>query len=96
MPVLVRVPSALRELAGGEATLSFDVAEGATVADVLERLRSTHPALERRVRDERGVVRTHVNVFVGESNIRDLGGTSAVLPAVCELTIIAAVSGGGP
>jgi molybdopterin converting factor small subunit len=65
-----------------------------TVGAVLDTLAVEHPPLERRVRDELGRVRVHVNLFVGADNIRDLDGlTTAVSPGT-ELSIIPAISGG--
>jgi sulfur-carrier protein len=98
MEVRVRVPTQLRELVGGAAVVTIDVAPGvngtATVGDVLDVLGTAHPALERRIRDERGRARTHVNVFVGADNVRDRDGAMTPIAAGQELTIIPAVSGG--
>ena len=47
---------------------------GVTVRRTLDALARSHPALERRVRDELGAVRVHVNLFVGADNVRDLDG----------------------
>ena len=61
---------------------------------MLDLLAKAYPALERRVRDERGRTRVHVNLFVGDDNIRDLDGTDTEIPAGTDLSIIPAVSGG--
>ncbi|MDQ3147984.1 MAG: MoaD/ThiS family protein [Actinomycetota bacterium] len=94
MTVRVRVPAALRELSGGEATLALELGEGATMADLLDAVAALHPALERRVRNERGELRTHVNVFVGEDDVRSLGGVGTTLTPDAEVSILAAISGG--
>ena len=65
-----------------------------TVAAVLDALAVQHPALERRVRDELGRARPHVNLFVGSDNVRDLDGLATPIRAGEELSIIPAVSGG--
>jgi sulfur-carrier protein len=99
MEVRVRVPAQLRELVAGVAIVTVDVPEAGdgrhvTVGDVLDVLRACHPALERRIRDERGEGRTHVNLFVGADNVRDRDGPRTPITAGQELTIIPAVSGG--
>ena len=94
MDVCVRVPTALRELGGGRSTLALDLREEATISDLLDAIGSAHPALERRIRDEQGRVRTHVNLFVGDENVRALDGAGTVLRAGDEVSIVAAVSGG--
>jgi molybdopterin synthase sulfur carrier subunit len=92
--VAVRVPAPLRAYSGGEPVVRLEVGERVTVDELFERLAVEHPDLERRVRDERGRVRTHVNLFVGRDNIRDLDGLVTELAEGAELTILPAVSGG--
>jgi molybdopterin converting factor small subunit len=96
--VRVRVPTQLRELVAGAASVEVSVGteegEATTVATVLDALAVQHPALERRVRDEQGRTRLHVNLFVDSDNVRDLTGTSSPIRAGQELSIIPAVSGG--
>ena len=65
-----------------------------TVSSVLDSLAATHPALERRVRDEAGRTRVHVNLFVDADNIRDLDGVETAVAVGSEVSIIPAISGG--
>ena len=94
MEVVVRVPGALRDLCGGEATIALSLRDGATVDELLDAVATRHPALERRVRDERRIHRPHVNLFVGDVHVRDLDGPATMLREGAEVSIIAAVSGG--
>ncbi len=97
MLVRVRVPAGLRDLVAGaaEVAVTLDTPSGtATVAAVLDALVEHHPALERRIRDERGRPRRHVNLFVGADNIRDRQGLDTLMAAGSELTVLPAVSGG--
>ena len=86
--VLVRLPQVLRLYADGNATVE---AHGSTVAAVLDALVSEYPGVVRRVRDEQGRIRQHVNIFVGDER--------AVLDTPVkdgqEVTILPAISGGG-
>lgn len=50
--------------------------------------------MARRLRDEAGMLRRHVNVFVGADNIRDLDGADTVVSDGAEVTLLPAVSGG--
>ncbi len=90
----MRLPAVLREFVGGAATLTVELPPEPTVRGLLAALAATAPALERRIRDERGQVRRHVNVFVGECNIRDAAGLDTAIPAGAEISVIPAVSGG--
>ncbi|MGH9004175.1 MAG: ubiquitin-like small modifier protein 1 [Acidimicrobiia bacterium] len=94
MTVTVRLPAPLRPVSGGRSTVDVEVKGGADVAALLDRLGESHPALERRLRDEQGRLRPHVNVFVGPDNIRDLAHLGTPLPDGAEVTILPAVSGG--
>lgn len=96
MEVRVRVPSALRQLVDGASSVIVDASDQSpvTVAVVLDLLAAQHPALERRVRDELGRPRVHVNVFVGADNVRDLDGLATAVRPGQELFILPAVSGG--
>jgi molybdopterin converting factor small subunit len=97
----VRVPASLRRYTADSAVVEVDLGvdtveggDGPTVRSVLDRLREVHPDLERRVRDEQGDLRPHVNLFVGVENVKDLAGLATPLADGDELSIIPAVSGG--
>jgi molybdopterin converting factor small subunit len=95
--IRVRVPTALRDLVAGAQSVVVDAdssGETVTVGDALDALAVAHPALERRVRDEMGRPRVHVNLFVGADNVRDLDGLGTSIAPGAELSIIPAVSGG--
>jgi sulfur-carrier protein len=95
LSVVVRLAAALRSHAGGASSIAVDVGDApTTVADVLDALALTHPGVVRRVRDEAGALRPHVNVFVGADNARDLDGLDTAVPPGTELTVLPAVSGG--
>ena len=53
--VVVRIPSALADLAGGRS-LTFTPAPG-DVAELLDVIADERPALSRRIRDETGALR---------------------------------------
>ena len=84
----------LAEHAGGTARLELDLPPPVTVAAVLDAVAATHPSVGRRVRDEAGAVRRHVNVFVGADNARDLDGADTVVSEGAEVSVLPAISGG--
>jgi molybdopterin converting factor small subunit len=95
----VVVPSALAGFAGGRShiAIAMDAAldpPRLPLPDVFDRLAVEAPALERRIRDERGQVRGHVNIYIDGVDIRELGGTQTVVVGGAVVHIIAAVSGG--
>jgi molybdopterin synthase sulfur carrier subunit len=89
--VTVVLPAMLRPFADGAASLDV---EGRTLDAVLDVVGSRHPALERRLRDERGSLRRYVNFYVDGEECRRLSGSSTVLDATAEVMIIPSVAGG--
>jgi hypothetical protein len=47
-----------------------------------------------RVVTEQGQVREHINIFVGEENIRYSGGLATAIQKGAEISIVPAISGG--
>lgn len=89
MSISVHVPGPLRPFADGEARLSI---EGP--GNVRELLAQLPPGVRERVLDEQGELRRHVNVFVGDTSIRETGGLDTPLRDGGDVHIIPAVSGG--
>ena len=63
----VKLPTQLREAAGGESAISV---EGATVGAVLDALFERHGELRDRLSDGDGGLRRFVNVYVDGEDIR--------------------------
>ncbi len=93
MAIVIHIPGYLRDWTQGKARVELD-GDVATAGDVLDRLCERYPGVRDRVMDERGEVRMHVNVFVGEESIRFTGGLATALGDEHEVSIVPAVSGG--
>ena len=93
MAVCFLIPGPLLPFSGGRAAVSLD-GSPQTVAEALDALGAVHPGLRERILTERGDVRPHVNVFVAETNIRDVAGLATRVPDGSEIAILPAVSGG--
>lgn len=94
MRTAIVVPGALRQFSGGESRLELDIPDGATVGALLDRLADERPTLHRRIQDEAGTLRRHVNVFVGETNVRDAQLLDTPVPAGVDVTVLPSVAGG--
>ncbi|MEA2527633.1 MAG: sulfur-carrier protein [Thermomicrobiales bacterium] len=94
MAVAVKLPTVLRPFAGGAERVEVDVTGEATVGTVLAALEAEHPALRRRLTDDQGALRRHVNVFLGNDNVRDLNALDTKLSDGDELLILPSVAGG--
>jgi molybdopterin synthase sulfur carrier subunit len=91
MSVTVKIPTQLRDLAGGAAQVQV---EGTTVAEALESMFAVHGELRDRLYQENGDLRRFINVYIGGEDIRFLDGLQTAVPAGGELTILPAVAGG--
>jgi len=91
MAVTVRLPGVLRDAVGGEAKIE---ASGATLADVFADIDRRHPGFRSRVLDDRGTIRSYVNVYVGDTDARDSGGLGTAVPEGSEVMVIPAMAGG--
>ncbi len=87
----VRIPTPLRAFTGGAAEVGV---EASTVGEALQDLERRHQGILRRVLDAEGNVRGFVNIYVGEKNVRSLGGLEAPLPESGVISIVPAVAGG--
>lgn len=92
--VEVRLHGALRDPAGGRDRLAVNLPPGATVALLLDALGDLVPAVERRIRDETGAVRRHVNLFVDGEHLRPARAPAHPLVDGAEVLVLPAVSGG--
>jgi molybdopterin converting factor small subunit len=91
--ITFHIPGALQEFTAGQATVQMKE-EPATVGAALAALWRVYPGLRDRVTTEQGQVRQHINIFVGEENIRYTGGLTSPLKIPAEIWIVPAVSGG--
>ena len=90
MSVTVKIPTQLRDAAGGAASVQ---AEGGTVGEALESVFAEHGELRDRLYQD-GDLRRFVNVYLSGEDIRFLDGLQTEVPAGGELTILPAVAGG--
>jgi hypothetical protein len=67
---------------------------GSTVAEVVAALEALAPGIGFYICDERGRLRTHVNVFVDKQAVRDRGSLSDAVGPQSDVHILQALSGG--
>ncbi|QDP98135.1 MoaD/ThiS family protein [Microlunatus elymi] len=91
MTASVRIPTILRNYTGGEKEVS---AQGATLTELIDDLESNHPGIKARVLDDTGALRRFVNVYVGDDDVRFIGGLDAKIDDGAQVSIIPAVAGG--
>jgi len=93
MPVTFHIPGALREFTAGQRSVEIEHSP-ATLADALSALCMLYPGVRDRIVTEQGQVREHINIFIGNENVRYTGGLASRVAAGSEISIVPAVSGG--
>ncbi|MEU2939677.1 MoaD/ThiS family protein [Nocardiopsis alba] len=94
MRVIVHLPGLLRSDADGAAHVPVKVDGPVALRGVLDALVARHPGLDRRIRDERGLLRRYVNVFVDEDECRTIGGLDAPVHDGADVRLLPSVAGG--
>lgn len=90
MPKL-KIPTPLRQYAGGNSEISVG---GATAGEALEALATEYPGLRQHLYTGDGKLRSFVNVYKGEEDIRYLNGSDTEVSEGDEISIIPSVAGG--
>jgi molybdopterin converting factor small subunit len=93
MSVCFHIPAPLREFSGGRSEVEIDCSP-ITLADALNALWIAYPGLQHRVATEQGEIREHVNIFIGDSDIRFTGGLASHLSEGSDISIVPSISGG--
>ena len=91
MSATVRIPTILRNYTGGQGEVE---ASGSKLSEVLDSLEADYPGIRGRVLDDGGALRRFVNVYVGDDDVRFIGGLDAEIPDGARISIIPAVAGG--
>jgi molybdopterin converting factor small subunit len=81
----------LRGFTGGASEVHVSAA---TVREALVALESAHKGATSHVLDERGELRSFVNVFVNQKNVKSSSGLDTPVPDGAVLSIVPAVAGG--
>ncbi|MDR0570596.1 MAG: MoaD/ThiS family protein [Clostridiales Family XIII bacterium] len=91
MAVTLLMPTALRGYTDGKSELSL---EGGTAGGVLAALAETYPDVKRHLFEDDGSLRSYVNLYLGESNIKNLDGLGTAVNDGDTLTLVPAIAGG--
>ena len=90
MPKIL-IPTPLRQFAGKQDSV---VLAGATVAEVLQALTTQYGELRRHLYNDEGKLRSFVNVYVNDDDVRYLSALDTPVKDGDEVSILPAVAGG--
>src|SRR6266850_6756450 len=90
MPKIL-IPTPLRQYTGKQDTVQV---KGATIGEALGDLTSQHPDLRRNLFNEEGKLRSFVNVYLNDEDIRYLKKDATPVANGDTLSIVPSIAGG--
>jgi adenylyltransferase/sulfurtransferase len=90
MPKIL-IPAPLRQFADKKDTVEVT---GATVGDALNALTTAHPELRKNLFNEEGKLRSFVNIYVNDEDIRFMEKEKTAVSEGDTLSIVPSIAGG--
>jgi adenylyltransferase/sulfurtransferase len=87
----IHIPTPLRQYAGKQPTVEVN---GSTVAEALSGLVSQHPDLRRHLYTEDGKLRSFVNVYLNDEDVRYLQKEATAIKDSDTISIVPSIAGG--
>ena len=91
MPVTIQIPTALRAFTDKKSEVT---AEGRTVGEALGNFAAACPDVKAHLYDELGEIRSFINVYLGDRNVRNIDGWDTKHDDGDVLMIVPAIAGG--
>ena len=100
MAIKLEIPTALRPYAGKQASVEC---QATTVGEALKSLTSTYGDLRKHLYTDDGRIRSFVNIYVNDEDIRYLekentpikdGDTISIVPSIAGGSIVPSIAGG--
>ena len=87
----VIIPTPLRKFSNQTAKIQVDAA---TVGEIIEKITLDFPELKKHLLDGQGSLRSFVNIFSGDDDIRDLQSEKTPVQQSSIISIVPAIAGG--
>jgi adenylyltransferase/sulfurtransferase len=87
----ILIPTPLRQFTEKQDTVEAD---GATVGEVLAALTTRYPNLKKQLYNDEGKLRSFVNVYLNDDDIRYLKKDATPVAAADTLSIVPSIAGG--
>lgn len=87
----ILIPTPLRQFANGQDAVTIS---GATVGEILDRLTAAHPDLRKNLFNDEGKLRSFVNVYLNDEDIRYLSKTATPASDTDTISIVPSIAGG--
>ena len=93
MAIKIMIPTALRAYSGGNGAVDVT---GGTVGEALEALTEQHSGLRKHLRTGDEKLRSFVDVYLNDEDIRYLDKEGTAISDGDTLTIVPSIAGGSP
>lgn len=87
----VIIPTPLRKFTNNQAKLFI---KAGSIDETVKELTHNFPDLKKHLIDEKGQIRSFINIFVGDEDIRDLDRENTSLKEDSVVSIVPAIAGG--
>jgi adenylyltransferase/sulfurtransferase len=87
----ILIPTPLRQYAGGADSVEISAA---TAGELLSKLTEVHPELKKQIFNDEGKLRSFVNVYVNDDDIRYLDRNDTAVKDGDTVSIVPSIAGG--
>ena len=87
----VIIPTPLRKFTNNTAKIDINAK---TIEETVQELTLNFPDLKKHLLDEKGQIRSFINIFVGDNDIRDLQQEKTSVKSDSLISIVPAIAGG--
>jgi adenylyltransferase/sulfurtransferase len=91
MSIIIQIPTALRAFTNRQPEVRV---EGATVGEAIDALAGAFPDIRQHLYDEHGILRSFINIYFGDTNIKNLKGLETALKDGDTIMLVPAIAGG--
>jgi adenylyltransferase/sulfurtransferase len=93
MSIIIEIPTPLRRFTSENAAVDV---EAASVGQAMQQLVAKHPDLRAHLYDGAGKLRTFVNLFLNDEDVRYMDKEGTAVSDGDRLSIIPSIAGGSP
>jgi molybdopterin converting factor small subunit len=87
----VIIPTPLRKFTNNTARLEV---KASNIGDTVEEITLNFPDLKKHLLDDKGQIRSFINIFVGNDDIRNLQQENTLVKSDTIVSIVPAIAGG--
>ena len=91
MSKTILIPTPLRPFVNQQEVINT---QASTISEAMQDLATNFPKIQQHLYDKDGNLRKFINIYVNDSDIRDLDGINSALSDNDEISLVPAIAGG--